>query len=571
MNGVVSSFHEIKKALQAFFTSSPSSENVQSFLLPHKRKTSHNGNTKSSSVVEDSAMELRHCKKRKLASNASDNSVQMQQTGLIDDTPLVLKMASVADLQRQLQLYQHYTKEIEALLSQTATIETPLPEHSQPSVPQSQSDSLPSNSNEWFVSAKRRQENFPMSRNEMNGNSSVVTNKVKDRNGPQNQMQHKRTEQICSEQQSSGTNALVEMEGNTDSSDLSAVFNTLIGIDQESNIQTDNKKEMKIKCQNLKSETIDTFLEKRTSSHSVTQRTITQQQIELLSEKEKTRKHKNKSVFNNGDNVTHRNSPVSTNNTSNQSIKGCQISPKSKNSKFVLLGTSLSTESTENLNQAVNSLGGTILKHYNSSVTHIITDYNILIKHQSNLSTNNNNQEGKDVTLKTVRRTIKFLFGILEGKWILTSDWIKQSIAEGQWIQEEPYEVDGDAHGNIGGPRKGRIAASQQSAPLFHATKFLLHGEFTTPTRTELKKLIVYGGGEVLKGTADLKTASKETELSMLGENTQFVVICDAQLPTERVRKVAEMFGIEPVKTSWILDSISCFEILPLQNYQFRK
>lgn len=34
-----------------------------------------------------------------------------------------------------------------------------------------------------------------------------------------------------------------------------------------------------------------------------------------------------------------------------------------------------------------------------------------------------------------------------------------------------------------------------QSAPLFNSIKFLLHGEFTSPTRTELKKLIVYGGG----------------------------------------------------------------------------
>jgi hypothetical protein len=39
---------------------------------------------------------------------------------------------------------------------------------------------------------------------------------------------------------------------------------------------------------------------------------------------------------------------------------------------------------------------------------------------------------------------------------------IKQSLAEGQWLQEEPFEVDADVHGNVGGPRKGRIAVSQQ-------------------------------------------------------------------------------------------------------------
>jgi hypothetical protein len=42
-------------------------------------------------------------------------------------------------------------------------------------------------------------------------------------------------------------------------------------------------------------------------------------------------------------------------------------------------------------------------------------------------------------------------------------------MAEGQWIHEEPYEIDADIYGNIGGPRKGRIAASQQATQLTHS------------------------------------------------------------------------------------------------------
>jgi hypothetical protein len=81
--------------------------------------------------------------------------------------------------------------------------------------------------------------------------------------------------------------------------------------------------------------------------------------------------------------------------------------------------------------------------------------------------------------------------------------------------------------------------------------------------------IFFFESGEIVKRVTDLKVVSKVTDISTLNEVTSFVVICDANLSKARVQQISQETGIEPVKTNWILDSISCFEILPLQNYRF--
>ncbi|KAJ9552244.1 hypothetical protein OSB04_016289 [Centaurea solstitialis] len=54
-------------------------------------------------------------------------------------------------------------------------------------------------------------------------------------------------------------------------------------------------------------------------------------------------------------------------------------------------------------------------------------------------------------------RTLKVLMAILNGKWIVTVEWVKACVKAGRVVDEEPYEVQLDTHGCSGGPKAGRL------------------------------------------------------------------------------------------------------------------
>lgn len=85
------------------------------------------------------------------------------------------------------------------------------------------------------------------------------------------------------------------------------------------------------------------------------------------------------------------------------------------------------------LKEVSKQLGGTVVKHFNAKVTHIVTDFVALpaasIKRSpSGLSNSTNNSlmpqqnVDKNKVLKAAKRTVKFLMGILQGKWMITMD-----------------------------------------------------------------------------------------------------------------------------------------------------
>lgn len=59
------------------------------------------------------------------------------------------------------------------------------------------------------------------------------------------------------------------------------------------------------------------------------------------------------------------------------------------------------------------------------------------------------------------RRTIKVCMGAVEGKWIMTEEWINASQRERKFVEEYPYEVSGDTI-TVGGPKKAREAIEKK-------------------------------------------------------------------------------------------------------------
>lgn len=57
------------------------------------------------------------------------------------------------------------------------------------------------------------------------------------------------------------------------------------------------------------------------------------------------------------------------------------------------------------------------------------------------------------------RRTLKFLLGVLNGKWMLHTSWVAACLKHGAPVEEEAHEVQMDSAGQQGGPVLGRLQA----------------------------------------------------------------------------------------------------------------
>nr|CCA24288.1 conserved hypothetical protein [Albugo laibachii Nc14] len=86
---------------------------------------------------------------------------------------------------------------------------------------------------------------------------------------------------------------------------------------------------------------------------------------------------------------------------------------------------------------------------------------------------------------KDTRRTLKVLFGLARGAWILSDAWISSSLISGQWLPEREFEI-------LAYMRKEERPCSQ----IFTDLKFFV-GSNVAPSRKTLQSLIKCTGGEI--------------------------------------------------------------------------
>ncbi|KAJ7389986.1 BRCA1-associated RING domain protein 1 [Desmophyllum pertusum] len=172
---------------------------------------------------------------------------------------------------------------------------------------------------------------------------------------------------------------------------------------------------------------------------------------------------------------------TSTPNTDNESstritslLKGSHDSPK------VLLATGLSSEQKVNLQKCARILNASIVNEFSLSVTHIVTS--------------TNNKKG------VCPRTIKYLNGVLTGKWIVDYEWILKSLRHKAWVDEAPHEVKGTNDAAVETPKRARINSIKQLPGLFDGCQFYFSGEFCPPhpSKEDLIQMVKYGGGKIL-------------------------------------------------------------------------
>ncbi|KAL7691662.1 putative BRCT domain, Zinc finger, RanBP2-type, microcephalin, BRCT domain superfamily [Plasmopara halstedii] len=133
---------------------------------------------------------------------------------------------------------------------------------------------------------------------------------------------------------------------------------------------------------------------------------------------------------------------------------------------------------------------------------------------------------------RDARRTMKVLFAIARGAWIVTEDWVFSSLEQERWLPEEDYEV------TIFANKYSR--EHPEFRQLFKATKFFV-GSKVEPSREVLQSLIQVAGGEICN------------QISVAD-----ICICgDASL-----LKRAQRMGIRAVTSKWVFDSIATMKLV---------
>ncbi|KAK1420350.1 hypothetical protein QVD17_21876 [Tagetes erecta] len=215
--------------------------------------------------------------------------------------------------------------------------------------------------------------------------------------------------------------------------------------------------------------------------------------------------------------------------------------------KMILCCSALTSTEKEILEKFEELSGVTILKKWDSRVTHVIASVD---------------ENG------ACRRTLKYLMGIIEGKWILNIEWIKACLEVKKPVDEQLYEINIDIHGFKGGPKLGRSRLLNKEPKLFSGFKFYFTGDFAASYKGYLLDLIIAAGGTVLH--------RKPIPVN----NEQQFLIYSIELPDKLKAKeqnqiisqrksnaetLANSCGAVAVSNSWILNSIAASKVQKLE------
>lgn len=215
---------------------------------------------------------------------------------------------------------------------------------------------------------------------------------------------------------------------------------------------------------------------------------------------------------------------------------------------LVLCCSVLTAEEKEVISEFEKLFGVTVLKKWESSVTHVIA------------STDENG---------ACRRTLKVLMGILEGKWILNIEWVKACMKAVKHVDEEQYEITVDVHGIRDGPRCGRLRLLNKGPKPFDGLKFFFMGDFVPSYKGYLQDLVAAAGGTVLHR----KPISGDQE-PLLSESYRYstLIVYSLELPDKHdpgkqnlilSRRESDAYALassiqaKAVSNSWVLNSIA--------------
>ncbi|KAL8138387.1 hypothetical protein V2J09_004388 [Rumex salicifolius] len=224
--------------------------------------------------------------------------------------------------------------------------------------------------------------------------------------------------------------------------------------------------------------------------------------------------------------------------------------------KLHLCFSALTTGEKEFVTKFKRLSGASVSKNWNTSVTHVIA------------STDENG---------ACKRTLKVLMGILEGKWILSIEWIKACLNARRVVDESSYEIKVDTHGIKEGPRLGRLRLENKQPKIFAGISFYLTGDFEPLYKGYLHDLIVSAGGNILhrkpivedQGNLPRDSSLPSTiivysvELPNKDDINKDTILNGRQLEAEALAKTS---GSIAASNFWVLNCISGYKLFSQQS-----
>ncbi|PPD92176.1 hypothetical protein GOBAR_DD10896 [Gossypium barbadense] len=211
--------------------------------------------------------------------------------------------------------------------------------------------------------------------------------------------------------------------------------------------------------------------------------------------------------------------------------------------KLVLCCSGLTVEEKEIMSEFEKLAGVTVLKRWDSNITHIIA------------STDENG---------ACKRTLKILMGV------------KACIKAMKLVDELKYEITIDVHGIRDGPRLGRLRLQNKQPKLFDGCKFYIMGDFEPSYKGDLQDVLIAAGGTILHR----KPISGDPGARLLGSPAfPIFIIYSVELPVKcdpskkhmilsrrqlNAEALASSTGAKAVSNSWVLSSISACKLLSL-------
>nr|XP_045615700.1 BRCA1-associated RING domain protein 1-like [Procambarus clarkii] len=219
--------------------------------------------------------------------------------------------------------------------------------------------------------------------------------------------------------------------------------------------------------------------------------------------------------------------------------------------KIVLLGSGLSAENLRKLDNLAKLLRARVTSEFSMDVTHIIAHCT----------------QERIVS----QRTLKYMMGVVSGKWILSHTWMDDCLSQEQAVNPQPYEVIGSSHNSTSSaPAKARSHVEKMHPGLFNGCHMFLWGNFCEPypNKKGLEAIIKAGGGTVLVREPNPESISEKEqtvpfysdENSVLNSCSHYIIYQDGVVEPQLKYDMAH---IKSLPLSWLFSCIDNFELVP--------